>query len=99
MAVQTRQERLTSIDAELATLQEAPVDREALHAALLRQIDEWRAVLGQHVPQTREILRRLLTLPIELQPLDGPTGGLEDVAWATGFDAVALVDALVDGRS
>jgi hypothetical protein len=89
-----RDSGIRAIDAALARDTE-PVDRERLRAALEQRIDDWKHELRGYVPQTRQLLRRMLNLPIHLTPEDGRTKGFEDIEWATGVNLMALAEDLV----
>ena len=63
-AIKEREKRRDRIEADLAGLDRlsriGDVDRQQLKDDLSKRLDDWRGLLRHHVPQARQILRKLL---------------------------------------
>ena len=68
-AVKDRETAKTALKAELAALKRpAGFDPAAVRSDLLKRLEDWRGLFLRHVPQARQIMRKLLTSAIALTP-------------------------------
>ena len=71
-AIKEREKRRDRIEADLAGLERlsriGDVDRQQLKADLRKRLDDWRGLLRRHVPQARQILRKLLDGRVTFTP-------------------------------
>jgi site-specific DNA recombinase len=68
-AVKDRETAKTALKAELAALKRpAGFDPAAVRSDLLKRLEDWRGLFLRHVPQARQIMRKLLTSAITLTP-------------------------------
>ena len=71
-AITTAERQADQIEFELGRLDgQAPLtsrDRERINKALRTRLDDWRALLRRHVPQARQILRKLLVDRVVFTP-------------------------------
>ena len=93
-AIKQREERRDRIAADLASLDKlsrvGDVDREQLRANLRQRLDDWRGLLRRHVPQARQILRKLVDGRLTFTP---KTDHYEFVGqWTLGKLMSGLVD-------
>ena len=71
-AIKTAERQADQIEFEFGRLDgQAPLtsrDRERISKALRTRLDDWRALLRRHVPQARQILRKLLVDRVVFTP-------------------------------
>jgi hypothetical protein len=67
-AIQERGQRRIAIRAELDGLNRPALDPARLRADLRARLDDWRGLLTRHIPQARQIIRKLLTSAILFTP-------------------------------
>jgi hypothetical protein len=67
-ARETQRQTLTRQLAHVASRARLMMDAKRLRADLLQRLEDWRALLGRHVPQARQILKKLLVGPILFTP-------------------------------
>ena len=61
--------RVQDIDRELKTYSLPRVDEAQLEVSLRNTLDDWRGALRRHVPQARQMLRKLLVGKLAMTPL------------------------------
>jgi hypothetical protein len=70
-----REARRADLDRQIAalTVQEEAlrVDWATVKTRLMERVVDWRGLLRSHVPQARQLLRKLLTGPIRFTPVKG----------------------------
>jgi hypothetical protein len=79
-AIQARQIRRTELTAALASAEvlSHSMDPKQVERDLRRRLRDWRSVLAANVPQSRQMLRKLLQGPIWFTPVeDGAQRGFE----------------------
>ena len=73
-AIKTAEIKRGQIDDQLSgldgRLQIASLDRERIERDLRKRLNDWRSLLRRHVPQARQILRKLLTDRVVFSPQD-----------------------------
>jgi hypothetical protein len=67
-AVQDREQQRIAIRAELEALKRPVLDPARLKADLRARLEDWRGLLTRHIPQARQIMRKLLTSVIVFTP-------------------------------
>jgi hypothetical protein len=71
-AIRQRENDLATSRRELASLelltQATTLDPDALQRDLRAKIEEWRELLGRHIPQARQVLKKLLVGPLRFTP-------------------------------
>jgi hypothetical protein len=67
-AVREREGAKTALRAQIDALRGPAIDPVKLKADLRERLADWRGLLTRHIPQARQILRKLLTSAITLTP-------------------------------
>jgi hypothetical protein len=96
-AMRQREAERAAAERELAALDKAhrttPTDAATIEAALRGRLTEWRSLLRRHVPQARQILKKLLIAPVRFAPQrEGDTRYYEftaQVAFGRIFNGIA----------
>jgi hypothetical protein len=77
---------------EAAKLSTPTVDPDVLERELLKRLEDWRGLLSRHVPQARQILRKLLPEPLRFTPSGDRVDGY------FSFEGAAALGRLLSGR-
>ena len=71
-AIRDREAQRDTLTTQIASLtgaeRAAKVDWKTVEQQLRAKLDEWRQLLGRHVPQARQVLKKLLLGPIVFTP-------------------------------
>jgi hypothetical protein len=71
VAIKEREATRTTLKAQLDAVKRAPAfDASSVRADLLKRLEEWQGLFSRHVPQARQIMRKLLTSAITLTPTE-----------------------------
>ena len=95
-AIRTTERQVERVDAELAGLdgrnRVSGAERDRIERELRVRVDDWRGLLRRHVPQARQILRKLLVDRVVFTPR---TDHYEFMgAWTLGKLVNGVVDLL-----
>ena len=92
-ALVEREEQLRAANADVNRLSMPSVDPELLERDLLRRLDDWRGLFSRHVPQARQILRKLLPEPLRMTPIGQRVSGYFE------FEGDAALGRLLTGST
>ena len=91
-AIKEREKAREALRLELRSLERAgraaTLDLPAVERQLRAKLDEWKAVLRKHVPQARQVLKKLLAGPLVFTAHREAGGALLRVLWA---DAIGRI--------
>lgn len=88
-----REQQLSAAKAEAHGLAFRRVDGDVLERDLLSRLEDWRGLFSRHVPQARQILRKLLPSPLRFTPHGERLAGYFD------FEGEAALGRLLAGSA